>query len=73
MRDRTLHMEHVERWANFVRNNPDKWKKIHTQFIDSLFLKNKEVRERLLKQPSGKEKLKEIYDIKNNEGYSWLK
>ena len=72
MRDHR-HMEHVERWAAFVRENPTKWKKPHTEFINALFEKNQQFVERLLKTPRGKEKLIELYKIKNKEGYSWLK
>ena len=66
-------MEQVERWANFVRDNPTQWKKIHTKFINALFQKNAEVIQRLLQQPNGKQKLIELYDIKNVEGCEWLK
>ncbi len=61
MRDKS-HMQQVERWAHFVRENPAKWKKAHTEFINALFQKNEEVIQRLLKQPGGKEKLKELYN-----------
>ena len=67
------HMEQVERWANFVRENPTKWKVFHTEFINALFQKNGEVVRRLLQQPNGKEKLIELYDIKNVDGFDWLK
>ncbi len=66
-------MEQIERWAAFVRGNPAKWKKIHTQFIDAIFEKHYQFRERLLKTPGGKEKLQKLYDIKNKEGYDWLR
>lgn len=33
------HKEQIERWANFVRKNPDKWKKDHTLFTDSQIIK----------------------------------
>lgn len=66
-------MEQVERWAHFVRDNPTKWKKIHTEFINALFDKHYQFRERLLKTPGGKEKLVKLYGIKNREGYDWLK
>lgn len=34
MRDKS-HTEQIERWARFVKNNPDKWKKEHTLFINA--------------------------------------
>ena len=62
-------MEQVERWANFVKNNPDKWKKIHSQFINAQFEKNRAFIKRLLKEPEGFEKIVKLYDIKNVEKY----
>ena len=62
-------MEQVERWANFVKNNPDKWKKIHTQFINAQFEKHRNFIKRLLKEPDGFEKIVKLYDIKNVERY----
>lgn len=67
------HMEQVERWAHFVRENPTQWKKSHTEFINALFQKNEEVTKRILQQPNGKEKLIELYNIKNVDGFDWLK
>lgn len=60
MRDNT-HMESVEIWANYVKENPTKWKKQHTKFIDSQFIKHREFVKRLLKTKNGKEKLKKLY------------
>ncbi len=72
MRD-PRHMESVERWAQFVRENPTKWKKIHTEFIDAQFEKAYEFYERLLKTPGGREKIIEIFGIANLDGYPSLK
>lgn len=68
---RETHLDQIERWANFVRTNPD-WKRIHTQFINAIFAKHQEVLQRILASPGGKEKIVELYGIKNKEGYSWL-
>ena len=38
--------EQIERWAKFVRENPNKWKKIHTKFINAIFDKHYQFRER---------------------------
>ncbi len=70
---RPEHMQQVERWAHFVKENPAKWKKIHTEFINALFEKHDSFRNRLLQTPNGKEKLMKLYNIKNKEGYDWLK
>ena len=60
MRDK-IHMEGVERWALFVKNNPDKWKKIHTQFINDQFQKAYDFYDRLKDAPGGKEKLIRLF------------
>lgn len=71
MRDKT-HTEFVDRWAEFIRNNPDKWRKIHTDFINAQILMNKQFLERLKKTPNGKDKIVELYQIKNLKGYEKL-
>ena len=69
MRDKS-HMESVERWANFVKNNPDKWKKYHTEFINAQYGMAQDFIKRLAKQPNGKEKIRKIYGINNPKGYA---
>lgn len=66
---RSAHMSQVERWANFVKNNPKKWKKIHTKFINAQFEKHRRFIRELLRQPGGFEKVVKMYGIKNFEGY----
>ena len=70
MRDKT-HMDFVEKWANYVKNNSD-WKKIHTEFIDSQFKMHEDFIKRLLKEKDGKEKIIKLYKIKNLKGYKEL-
>ncbi len=70
---RKEHMQQVERWALFVKENPTKWKKIHTEFINALFEKHDSFRNKLLQTPNGKEKLQKLYSIKNKGRYNWLK
>ena len=48
--ERFKYMKDGERWANFVRENPTKWKKFHTEFINALFQKNEEVTRRILQR-----------------------
>jgi hypothetical protein len=55
---RESHDDQIERWAKFVRENPTKWKKIHTEFIDAIFAKNREVMQRLKETPEGEEKIR---------------
>ncbi|MBI4980410.1 hypothetical protein HZC30_02520 [Candidatus Woesearchaeota archaeon] len=73
MSEREGHMCQVERWALFVKENPAKWKKQHTEFINAIFDKHEQFRETMLNTPTGKDKLVKLYDIRNKKGYSWLK
>jgi len=43
-------MEAVEKWALFVKNNPDNWKKIHTEFINAQFEKAYKAIDKILKE-----------------------
>jgi len=65
-------MESVEKWAFFVKNNPKKWKKIHTEFINSQFKKSDDFIKRLLNQKDGIKKILELYHIENMRGYLGL-
>lgn len=67
MRDET-HEDFIVRWANFVRNNPTKWKKFHTDFINAQIKMNREFLKRLSKQKGGPEKIIKLYGIKNING-----
>jgi len=64
MRDQT-HEEFIVRWANYVRDNPDRWRKQHTKFINSQINMNKQFLKRLLSQKDGKRKIIELYELKN--------
>jgi hypothetical protein len=63
--------EQIERWARFVRENPTKWKKIHTEFIDSIFDKHEQFMKRYIAK-YGAKKYAELRGIKNKAGYLWL-
>ena len=71
MRDRT-HIEQVERWADFVRNNPEKWKPVHTKLINAQIIKARGVIDRLAKTENGKDKIIEAYGIRNKNIYRKL-
>jgi hypothetical protein len=63
------HMTEVERWAEFVRNNPrKKWKKAVNLLIDSTYQKADEFYLRLEKTERGREVLKRLKEerIKKN-------
>lgn len=67
MRDKT-HDEFIEKWANFVKNNPN-WKKQHTEFINSQFEKSERFIKNLIKEKNGRDKIINIYKIRNFNGY----
>lgn len=55
------HVEQIERWANFVKNNPGKWKKEHTAFINAQINKANEFYNNL----NDKEFVKKLRNIKD--------
>lgn len=65
--------EEIDRWIAYMKANPDTWKAKHTAFINAQFEKSRAFRERLLKMPGGKEKLRNLYDITNLNGFPSLK
>ena len=67
MRDKT-HQEVIERWAEFVKSNPE-WKKHQTEFINAQYCKFFRFIKELSKTKAGQKKLIEIYNIKNIKGY----
>ena len=71
IKDKT-HMEQVERWAYYVRDHPNDWKKPHTEFINALFKKQEDFIKRLAKTKEGKEKIIKLYNIKNINSYKKL-
>jgi hypothetical protein len=62
MRDKT-HNEQIERWAIYVKENPNEWKKKVKPFIDSQFIKSREFYKRLLKTKGGEDKLRRIRNL----------
>jgi len=62
MRDKT-HMEQVERWAEFIRNKPQKeWRPKFNEFIDAQFEIAKRFRENMEKTEEGREALKKVIE-----------
>jgi hypothetical protein len=59
MRDKS-HMEQVERWARFVKENPSKWKAKFKPFIDSQIIMSRRFYEKLGETEGGKEKIKRL-------------
>lgn len=64
--------EEIDRWIDYMKKNPDRWKQEHTRFINAQFKKADDFIKRLLKQPGGKNKVIKAYNIKNTEGYKKL-
>ena len=62
MRDKT-HLEQIERWAEYVRTNPD-WKKKHTEFIDAQFEMSNRFYKKLAETPEGREKIKKLKEMR---------
>lgn len=58
-------MDFVKRNAELVRNNPLSWQKEHNAFLNDLYDFHKQAIKKLLSQPHGKEKIAELYGIKN--------
>jgi len=60
MKDKS-HMEAVERWAEFVKNNPRaKWKKSVNMLIDATYSKSNDFYKRLEGSEKGREILKRL-------------
>lgn len=64
--------EEIDRWIKYMKENPCKWKTVHTEFINAQFDKSRKFIERLLKEPNGREKVINAYGIKNLNGYKKL-
>ncbi|MBI2045400.1 hypothetical protein HYT23_05050 [Candidatus Pacearchaeota archaeon] len=56
-RDKT-HKEQVERWARYVKENPEKWKERVKPFIDSQILMSRRFYKKLAETEAGKKKIK---------------
>ncbi|PIN93359.1 hypothetical protein COU54_03380 [Candidatus Pacearchaeota archaeon CG10_big_fil_rev_8_21_14_0_10_31_24] len=62
MRDST-HADQIERWAEYVRDNPETWKAKLKPFLDAQIMIARRFYKNLAKTPQGKEK---ILDLKGN-------
>jgi len=63
MRDKS-HLEQVEKWAEYVKNNPNSWKKQHREFIDSQIIIANRFYKKLSLTPEGREKLKLVRKLR---------
>lgn len=58
------HDEQIIRWAEFVRDNPDRWKAKHKAFIDAQILMARRFYNKLAETEEGKQKILELKGIK---------
>ncbi len=56
-RDKT-HSEQIERWAEYVRENPDKWKSRFKEFLNSQIIISRRFYKKLAETKEGREKIK---------------
>lgn len=64
MRDKT-HLEQVERWARYVKENPDKWKSKVKLFIDSQIIISRRFYKKLAETEEGKKKIRLLRGLGN--------
>ncbi len=57
MRDKT-HSEQIERWAEYVRDNPDKWKSKFKDFVNAQIIMARRFYSKLAETEEGKEKIR---------------
>lgn len=59
------HLEQIERWAEYVRDNPDKWKSKFKEFIDSQLIMGRRFYKKLSETKEGREKIRLLRGLKN--------
>jgi len=65
MKRNKTHSEQIERWANYVRDNPDKWKSRFKEFIDSQIIMSRRFYKKLTETEEGREKIKLLRNLPN--------
>lgn len=65
MSNKTSHQDQVEQWATYIREHPDSWREQHTRFINAQITMANAAIARILQQKNGKEKIVELFGIKN--------
>ena len=63
MRDKT-HREQIERWAEYVKNNPKEWKKKLKPFLDAQIIMAKRFYSKLAETEEGRKKIELLRGIK---------
>lgn len=64
---KTSHEDQIVEWANYIKQNPSKWRAQHTQFLNSQIEMANAALERIKKQKNGKQKIIELFGITNKE------
>lgn len=62
MRDKT-HAEQIERWACYVKDNPD-WKKKLKPFLDAQIIIARRCYAKIRKLPNGEDKIRRLREIR---------
>jgi len=57
VRDKS-HLEQIERWAKYVRENPSEWKKKLKPFLDGQIIMARRFYKKLSESAEGREKIK---------------
>lgn len=64
--------DEIDRWISYMRKHPDTWKTKHTAFINAQFFKHRQFLTCLAATPQGKQKIINVYNIRNVKGYGKL-
>lgn len=65
MSNKTSHQDQVEALANYIREHPDTWREQHTRFLNAQITMANAAIVRILQQKNGKEKIIQLFGIKN--------
>ena len=60
-------LEQIERWAKFIRENPDKWRRQHTLFLNAQIICANEKYEKLKKMSNGEKIIEELRRLRNQD------
>ena len=59
-------MEQIERWAKYIKDNPETWREQHTRFLNDQFEMANAALKRIEAMPGGKEKIAKLKTIKSS-------
>lgn len=64
MKRDSTHEEQIVRWANYVKEHPEEWKKKLKPFLDAQIIMARRFYKKLAETEEGKEKIRELQIIK---------